>query len=76
MLHSLLEEGDEVIVPSPNWPNMKWAVVLAGATAAMSQNLHLMDPPCHFMTRIIDLTLPVCGIKSRYSYLFSTKYDR
>lgn len=30
VLHSLLEQGDEVIVPSPNWPNMKWAVVLAG----------------------------------------------
>lgn len=30
VLHSLLEEGDEVIVPTPNWPNMKWAVALAG----------------------------------------------
>ena len=30
MLQSLLEPGDEVIMPTPNWPNMKWAVVLAG----------------------------------------------
>ena len=30
ILHSFLEEGDEVIVPTPNWPNMKWAVVMAG----------------------------------------------
>ncbi|CAE8627561.1 unnamed protein product, partial [Polarella glacialis] len=29
-LHSIIEAGDEVIVPSPNWPNLKWAVVLAG----------------------------------------------
>ena len=32
VFHSLLEqgEGNEVIIPTPNWPNMKWAVVLAG----------------------------------------------
>eukprot|EP00933_Yihiella_yeosuensis_P054942 TRINITY_DN53531_c0_g1_i1.p1 TRINITY_DN53531_c0_g1~~TRINITY_DN53531_c0_g1_i1.p1 ORF type:complete len:425 (-),score=97.19 TRINITY_DN53531_c0_g1_i1:44-1186(-) len=32
-LHSILEDGDEVILPTPNWPNMKWAVVLAGGRA-------------------------------------------
>jgi len=32
-LHSIIEEGDEVILPTPNWPNMKWAVVLAGGKA-------------------------------------------
>lgn len=30
ILHTFLNEGDEVIVPTPNWPNMKWAVVMAG----------------------------------------------
>ena len=30
VLQSLLEQGDEVILPKPNWPNMKWAVALAG----------------------------------------------
>ncbi|CAE7779634.1 aspC [Symbiodinium pilosum] len=30
ILHTFLEEGDEVIVPTPNWPNMKWAVAMAG----------------------------------------------
>mmetsp|Transcript_8016 Transcript_8016/g.18415 ORF Transcript_8016/g.18415 Transcript_8016/m.18415 type:complete len:401 (-) Transcript_8016:28-1230(-) len=30
ILHSFLEDGDEVIVPTPNWPNMKWAIAMAG----------------------------------------------
>ena len=30
ILHTFLNDGDEVIVPTPNWPNMKWAVVMAG----------------------------------------------
>ena len=46
MLHSLLEQGDEVIVPSPNWPNMKWAVVLAGATAAFFCGWYPNFNPC------------------------------
>eukprot|EP00930_Biecheleria_cincta_P062614 TRINITY_DN48075_c0_g1_i1.p1 TRINITY_DN48075_c0_g1~~TRINITY_DN48075_c0_g1_i1.p1 ORF type:complete len:399 (-),score=59.91 TRINITY_DN48075_c0_g1_i1:16-1212(-) len=29
-LHSILEPGDEVILPAPNWPNVKWGVALAG----------------------------------------------
>ena len=28
ILHTFLNEGDEVIVPTPNWPNMKWAAWL------------------------------------------------
>mmetsp|Transcript_124295 Transcript_124295/g.247775 ORF Transcript_124295/g.247775 Transcript_124295/m.247775 type:complete len:401 (-) Transcript_124295:23-1225(-) len=27
---SILEDDDEVVLPSPNWPNIKWAVALAG----------------------------------------------
>eukprot|EP00428_Durinskia_dybowskii_P033976 CAMPEP_0170273890 /NCGR_PEP_ID=MMETSP0116_2-20130129/36915_1 /TAXON_ID=400756 /ORGANISM="Durinskia baltica, Strain CSIRO CS-38" /LENGTH=373 /DNA_ID=CAMNT_0010525133 /DNA_START=1 /DNA_END=1122 /DNA_ORIENTATION=+ len=31
-LAALIDPGDEVIVPTPNWPNMRWATRLAGGT--------------------------------------------
>lgn len=38
ILHTFLNEGDEVIVPTPNWPNMKWAAWLDSARPASERN--------------------------------------